>query len=338
MSTEVGWGIVGTGGIATRMASALQEAEGATLVAVSGRTPERAGELGERFGVEAHSEYAALLGDPRVELVYVATPTHLHAEHALAAIEAGKHVLVEKPMALSASDARAMADAAAGAGVRLGVGFHLRCHPVHRKMRELVVAGELGDVVLAQALWGFYSADWSRDSWKMDPERAGAGSLAGLGVHLLDLVPWLVGREVVEVSAMADGPNEDIPVEFLTVALLRLAGGEIGEVISSRRLHGTDDDVTVYGERGRLRGRGTATTEAAGSLEVRTDGAEEVRELPLRDLYALEAEACSGAVREGCDFPASAEDGVRSVELTLAVLESARAGSSVRLGERHPTG
>lgn len=334
MSASVGWGIVGTGGIAGRMASALQEAEGAQLVAVCGRTAERARELGARFGVEGLGDYPALLADPRVELVYVATPTHLHAEHALAAIEAGKHVLVEKPMTLSDTDARELAEAADRAGVRLGVGFHLRCHPVHREIRELVAAGELGGVVLARALWGFYSADWSRDSWKMDPERAGAGSLAGLGVHLLDLVPWLVGREVVEVTAMADGPNDDIPVEFLTVALLRFGGGEIGEIVSSRRLHGTDDDVTVYCEGGRLRGRGTVTTEAVGSLEVRTDDGEEVREPPLRDLYALEAEACSAAVREGHDFPASAADGVRSVELTLAVLESAATGRTVRVGRR----
>jgi len=331
MDGSVGWGIVGTGGIAARMASALAEAEGATLVGVCGRTPERARELGERFGVEGHAGYAAFLADARVELVYVATPTHLHAEHALAAIEAGKHVLVEKPMTLSVSDARELAVAAERAGVRLGVGFHLRCHPAHRELRELVAAGELGGVVFAQALWGFYSADWPRDSWKMDPKRAGAGSLAGLGVHLLDLVPWLLGRDVVEVSAMADGPNESIPVEFLTAALLRFSGGAIGEIVSSRRLHGTDDDVTVYCERGRLRGRGTVGTEPVGNLEVRTEGGEEVRELPLRDLYALEAEACSAAVREGRDFPATAEDGVRSVELTLAVLESARTGRTVRI-------
>jgi 1,5-anhydro-D-fructose reductase (1,5-anhydro-D-mannitol-forming) len=301
------------------------------LVGVAGRTDEGARAFGERFAVESHADHAALLADPRVELVYVATPTHLHAEHALAAIEAGKHVLVEKPMALSVADARAMAEAAASAGVRLGVGFHLRCHPVHREMRELVAAGELGEVVLAQALWGFYSADWSRDSWKMDPQRAGAGSIAGLGVHLLDLVPWLVGRDVVEVTAVSDGPEQGFPVEFLTLALLRFAGGALAEIVSSRRLHGTDDDVTVYCEGGRLRGRGTATTEPVGKLEVRAGGEEDVREPPLRDLYALEAEACSAAVREERDFPASAEDGVRSVELTLAVLESVRTRSSVRI-------
>lgn len=336
MDAPVGWGIVGTGGIAARMAAGLQEAEGARLVSVCGRTPERARELAERFGVDPHGDYTAFLADPQVELVYVATPTDLHAEQTIAALEAGKHVLVEKPMALSVSDARDMAEAAGQAGVRLGVGFHLRCHPVHREMRDLVAEGRVGDVVLAQALWGFYSADWSRDSWKMDPARAGAGSLAGLGVHLLDLVPWLVGREVAEVTAVSDGPNESIPVEFLTAALLRFEGGALGEVISSRRLHGTDDDVTLYCEGGRLRGRGTATTEAVGSLEVRTGGEEDVREPQVRDLYALEAEACSAAVREGRDFPASAEDGVRSVQLTLAVLESAAAGSSVSLDGRRP--
>lgn len=326
---SVGWGIIGTGGIAGRMATALQQADGAKLVAACGTSHEKAQDFVSRFGGHGYAELAALLDDAAVEIVYVASPTHLHAEQAIAAAQAGKHVLVEKPMALTTEEAMAMAEAAREAGVRLGVGFHLRYHPVHRAMRELIVSGELGGVVLAQALWGFYSADWPRDSWKMDPQRAGSGSLAALGVHMIDLLRFLVGREVTAVAAFSDGPEQGFPVEFLTAAVLRFEGGAIAELVSSRRLDYTDDDVTVYLDAARLRGAGTVSTEPVGVLELRTADGEEVRELPLRDLYALEAEACSAAVREGRDFDASAGDGVASTVILQALLESARSGQSV---------
>lgn len=333
MAASVGWGIVGTGGIATRMAAALEAATGATLVAVCSRDAERAAALGGRYGAKGYAEYPALLADPAVELVYVATPTDLHAEHALAAASAGKHALVEKPMALTVEDAQEMAAAANRAGVRLGIGFHLRHHPVHRAMRDLIASGEIGDVVLVQAMWGYYSADWPRDSWKMDPARAGSGSVAALGVHLIDLIRWLAGREVVEVSAISDGPDEGFPVEFLTAALLRFEGGAFAELVSSRRLRCTDNDVTVHCDGGRLKGLGTVGTEPVGALEIRRDEGTEVREPHLRDLYTLEAEACSSALREGGDFPATAIDGIVSVAISQAMLESGRAGRTVRVAQ-----
>lgn len=328
---SIGWGIIGLGGIAGRMAAALQAADGAELVAVCSRDRTKAEEACANFGGRPYDDYSAMLADPALELVYIATPTHLHAAQAIAAAEAGKHALCEKPMALSVRDAEAMALAAERAGVRLGVGFHLRVHPVHLAMRELIGTEEIGAPVLAQGMWAFYSADWSRDSWKMDPERAGSGSIAGVGVHVLDLVRWLVGREIVNVRALSDGFSGEYPVEFLTASLLDFGDGVFGEAISSRRLRNSDDGVTVYCEHARLRGLGTMTTEPIGSLEIVRDGGGEVREVDIRDLYTLEAEACSAAVRNGTEFPATALDGVRSVELVAAVLESARRGTSVQL-------
>jgi 1,5-anhydro-D-fructose reductase (1,5-anhydro-D-mannitol-forming) len=327
----VGWGIVGLGGIATRMAQAVEAAEGAVLAAVCSRSLEKADEFTARFGARAYVEYAAMLADDAVDVVYVASPTYLHVEHTIAAARAGKHVLVEKPMALSVEDAEAMAAAAEQSGVRLGVGFHLRQHPVHVAMRDLIGQGGLGDVVLAQALWGFYSADLPHDSWKMDPARAGGGSVTALGVHMIDVLRWLVGHEVVEVSAVCDGPNDSIPVEFLTMAYLTFEGGTVATFVSSRRLKNTSDDLVLYCTQGRLRGIGTMTTEPVGALEIVRGDETELVEPSIRDLYTLEAEACSAALRDGTDLPATATDGVRSVEITAAVLESSRSGRAVRL-------
>jgi 1,5-anhydro-D-fructose reductase (1,5-anhydro-D-mannitol-forming) len=315
----------------SRMAGAIAGAEAAELAAVCSRTPERAAEVAVAFGARGHSEYEALLADPGVDAVYVATETHLHAARAVEALRAGKHVLVEKPLALSVEDARAVARAAEETGLRAGVGFHLRVHPVHVALRDLLGSEWVGPAVLAQALWGYYSAHWSPESWKMDPRRAGAGSLAGLGVHLIDLLRFVLGSEPVEVVAVSDGPGDERPVEFTTAATLVFASGALAQLVSSRRLRNTEDSLRVYADEARLDAVGTLTTEPAGRLELTRAGETEVRDLPLRDLYELEIEACSAAIEAGRELPATALDGVRSVEILAAVLESARTGAAVAL-------
>src|SRR6266508_1896419 len=129
---EVGWGIVGLGGIAERVARAIGAAEGATLAAVCSRTAERAETFAREFGAaRSYSDYSAFLSDEAVSLVYIATPNALHAHQTIEALGAGKHVLVEKPMALTVEDAERRVETARSRGLRLGVGFHLRHHPVH---------------------------------------------------------------------------------------------------------------------------------------------------------------------------------------------------------------
>ena len=326
---SVRWAVVGLGGMGARMAGAVAEAAGAELVAVCSRNAERAAEIGGPLGAHAVAGFAELLADPDVDAVYLATETYRHAEQAVAAAQVGKHVLVEKPMAVSTVDARAMHEAAERAGVLLGVGFHLRVHPVHAGIRDLVGTEGVGAAVFAQALWGHYSAHWSRDSWKMNPAHAGSGSLAGMGVHLVDLLRFVLDDEIVETVAVADGPNEERPVEFLTAATLAFEGGALAQLVSGRRLRATDDSLTVYCDDARLRGAGTVSTEPGGQLEIAREDGAEVRELPVRDLYTLEIEACSTAIRAGTAFPATTTDGVRSVEIVAALLASAQNGRSV---------
>ena len=142
----IGWGIVSTGRHPdTKMAPAINAADGASLAAVMSRDMGRAEAFAQKHGsASAYDDLDALLRDPAVDVVYIASPNALHAEQAVRAAEAGKHVLVEKPMALSVDDAQRMIDACDSAGVRLGVGFHLRAHEGHQRLRTLVADGALG--------------------------------------------------------------------------------------------------------------------------------------------------------------------------------------------------
>jgi 1,5-anhydro-D-fructose reductase (1,5-anhydro-D-mannitol-forming) len=165
----------------------------------------------------------------------------------------------------------------------------------------------------------------------MNPALAGAGSIMGLGVHLIDLLGWLVGREVLEVTALTDGPNERFPVEFLTAAVLRFDGGALAQITCSRRLPNGANSVTVYATGGRLDGLATLSMDPSGHFTLTSGDTTIVRRPALRDLYALEVEAFSRALQGEADSGASATDGVQSVAITSAVLESARTGRAVQV-------
>lgn len=329
----LGWGMVGLGSVATRVAQAISIVDGCALAAVCSRDPGKAAAFGQRFAAtSSYANYEDILGDSAVDAVYIATPNGLHASQAILALEAGKHVLVEKPMALTVEDARRMVEVAHHHGRRLGVGFHLRYHPVHQEMRRSVSAGEVGEVVFAQALWGSYSPDFwqsARDRWQMNASLAGGGSIMGLGVHLIDLLRWIVGQEIIEVAAFTDGPNDQFPVEFLTAALLRFENGALAEFTSSRRLPNGANGVSVYGTEGRLDGQATLSMDARGQYGITRGPATTITQLPLHDLYAQEIDAFCRAVQNGAEVGATGEDGVRSVAVTVAVLESARTGRAV---------
>jgi 1,5-anhydro-D-fructose reductase (1,5-anhydro-D-mannitol-forming) len=322
--------------MAARIAGAIRLADGAVLHAVSSRDPDKAASFAAEH--EAARHYAALedlLEDGDVDALYIATPNHLHAQQTLAALGAAKHVLIEKPMALTVSDAEAMVDRARAVGRLLGVGFHLRHHPVHREIKRVLDTGVLGELAFATSLWASYGPGLAqeRDRWLMRPLLAGGGSIMGLGVHEVDLLRWLVGQEISEVIAMTDGPSEQYPVEFITAATLRFSGGVIAQLVSSRRLPSAANSLSIYGSAGRIDGTETLGMATTGELRIVRGTETTITRIPLQDAYLAEIEAFSRAAESGGPFEASGEDGARVVAATVAIAESAASGQLVRVAD-----
>ncbi|HEY3229288.1 MAG TPA: Gfo/Idh/MocA family oxidoreductase, partial [Roseiflexaceae bacterium] len=203
MSTgELGFGIVGAGMVARYHATAIGRIAGARLVAVCRADAARAPEAEARFGVPCETSYEALLARPDVDVVCICTPSGQHAAQAIAAARAGKHILVEKPMALTLADADAMIAARRTAGVLLAVALQRRSDPVYHSVRAAIEDGALGRLTLGAVgvpymrPQSYYdSAAW-RGTWALD----GGGALMNQGIHLLDLLLWYMG-DVVEVQA-----------------------------------------------------------------------------------------------------------------------------------------
>ncbi len=201
--SKLGIAIVGTGmiGAVHRRAALLA---GATVRGVAGSSPERAKDVAQAWDVpRAYRDVEEALADPQVQVVHVCTPNHLHRAMAQAALEAGKHVICEKPLATTLEDARALAALAASTGLVATVPFVYRYHPVVREARARIAAGELGPLRL---IHGSYLQDWLLDpasnNWRVDPALGGASRVfADIGSHWCDLVEWVSGERFVDVSA-----------------------------------------------------------------------------------------------------------------------------------------
>ena len=188
----IGWGIIGVGDVTERKAApAIFRAADSDVVHVMRRDPERARDFAARHGVARWStDASAVVEDPEVTAVYIATPTATHAEYAIAAARAGKHVLVEKPMAMSAPEATRMVEAAEDAGVHLWVAYYRRELPRFAKVRELLDAGVLGRPLSVHTTWR-KPTDFT--GWRWDPERNRGGEFYETACHTLDVLDHLLG-------------------------------------------------------------------------------------------------------------------------------------------------
>src|SRR5688500_16256119 len=228
------------------------------LVAIGGRDATAAGDMARRFDWHhVETDWRALVARPDVDLVDICTPGDTHAEIAIAALEAGKHVLCEKPLANTVDEARSMADAAERArerGIRSMVGFTYRRVPAIALARQLVREGRIGELRHVRAQ---YLQDWLVDpesplTWRLQKDRAGSGALGDIGAHIIDLAHFITGEHVAGVSAVTETFVRERPLPAAVHGLSASAGTGRGPV--------TVDDAAIFV--GRLSGGALATFEA----------------------------------------------------------------------------
>ena len=339
----LGWAIIGAGMHPhLKIAPAMQVAGDTKLVAVYSRDRKRAETFAQNHNAEAgYDSVDALLQDSRVDAVFVASPNSLHAAHTLQAARAGKQVMVEKPMATKLEDALTMVRECRARGVKLGTGFELRQNPGHVLARDLIAEGILGRVVLAQGQWGRgvrgqreHQPRAGLREWWEQPELIGDASvMMGLGVQVVDLLRFLLGREVTEVIAMTDGQTTQQPLENLATMSLRFDGGVIATVCCGRMLPDTQNDFTVYGTDGRITGQATLWEARQGRVEVVSESVNRTEVYPFHYLanFISELEDFHLAVEEDREPSASGLDGLQVTQVTSAMVKSARTGRAVKL-------
>lgn len=343
---SLGWAIAGIGSHADlKLAPAMNLADDARLVAVYGRDQGRADAFAEKHGADAaYSDLDALLADSRVDALFVASPNHLHAPQTIKAAAAGKHVLSEKPMANSVTDAAAMVSACRDHGVKLGLGFELRFHPAHLWARKIIDGGTIGRIRLAHGQWGrgnrgepeHLPRTGLREWWETPQLIGDASVLVGLGVHVFDLFRFLLREEVVEVVALTDGQTTHQHLEHIATIALRMSGGTIAQVMCGRMLPDTQNDLALYGSDGRFATKETVWEARLGRAEVvsATVNDNEAYEYDYLANFVAELNDFRDALESDRDPSATGEDGLKATQITAAAIESAKTGKVVKVQDR----
>jgi 1,5-anhydro-D-fructose reductase (1,5-anhydro-D-mannitol-forming) len=330
----VGWGIVGTGTHADNvMAPAIALTKGARLVGVVSRDAERAQEFASRHGAgSGWSRYEDLLASPEVDVVLITTPNAQHYEQVIAAARAGKHVLCDKPLALTSQQAAGAVEACRSAGVKLGIDFQMRHCEAFREARRLIAAGIIGDVIVVQA--EVSPGAIPLRGWRTDPSLAGLGAVNNIAIHIYDLLRYILDAEVAEVAAMLN-TGRDPALEELAITLFRFDSGALVYVNGNQNIAFGQNDISIYGTAGRIVGRNLTRHLQEGDMQVVTANEDRVIPYSNMDAYVRVVADMTLAVTEGREPLGTGIDGLRSVQLTEAIACSAREGRLVALDTAH---
>lgn len=249
---EIRFAILGCGTIGDVHARAIAELESAELVAVCDSSPERAREYAAKYGVKAYTDYSELLNNPDIDAISICTPSGMHAEQSIKALKADKHVLVEKPMALTAKDAKAVCDAADASDKTLSVVFQMRYTEDIAYIKRVIDEGRLGKLTfcdLYMKYWRdptYYAASAWRGTFAMD----GGGALMNQGIHGVDIMHYLCGTPRL-IGARAKTRVHDIETEDTAAALVEYPSGALGVMEASTSSNpGFERRIEINGSRG----------------------------------------------------------------------------------------
>lgn len=313
--------LIGTGRIADgQLAPAIAQADGVQLWSVLSRSADRAARFAEshraKSSVAGHTSLDALLNDPDLDGVVIATPDKLHADQCVTAAMAGKHVLVEKPMVTSLRDADRMIEACDDRGVRLGVAYHLRWHAGHRLVADVVRAGDLGEIRHMRVQWSWLAPD--AGNWRARREVGRWWSLAGVGTHCLDLIRWLMVPTCGEVELVRGVISKAVwrgPHDETAAVALRFESGATAEFCSSVNFE-SPHRMEIYGSEGYAICTNTLGASGAGTIRTRAGQLE----FPIANPYVGEVLDFVRAIRDDATPAVDGREGRRNVELLLQVI------------------
>jgi 1,5-anhydro-D-fructose reductase (1,5-anhydro-D-mannitol-forming) len=326
------WGLIGASTIAREWVIGAIRATGGEVVSVMSSDAAR----GKAYAVEngiakSVTDVAALVGDPEVEAVYISTTNELHRDQTIKAAKAGKHVLCEKPLAMSIEDARGMVAAAKEAGILLGTNHHLRNAATHRAMREAIAAGKIGKPLGARVFHAVYLPPHLQ-GWRLEKPQAGGGVILDITVHDTDTLRFVLDDDPVEAIAFSQrGGMGKAGLEDAVMGVIRFSSGVIAQFHDGFTTKYAETGFEVHGTDGSLVGRNVMTQRPVGTVVLRNSDGECELKLDHRNLYETALLAFHNAIAGKGAPSASGEDGVWSLATGLAVARAAATGTAVKI-------
>jgi 1,5-anhydro-D-fructose reductase (1,5-anhydro-D-mannitol-forming) len=326
----VRFGIAGFGLHAVkRLMPGFARSKNCRVTALSRRDITEAKKSAAEYGIPlAFDSVADLCASPEVDAVLVTTPNSLHLADVLDAVDAGKPVLCEKPLAMNAEECRQMVKAARHKGVLFGVAHVFRFNESVRGLREWVAAGKVGRPVFARSEFSFLADPSHPRRWLYDAKLAGAGPIFDVGVHCIDALRFILQDEVVRVSASALSDERSGDVESAASLTLEFSRGTLGTVMVSYRAE-YRTQIELIGETGVLRADDGLNVEHPIEMQLRRNGAVlETKTASNQLVYTLQVDAFADAVEGKLPFPIPGEEGWQNQEVLDAALRSVKSGKA----------
>jgi predicted dehydrogenase len=329
MRNKVRWGVLGVARIAVqKVIPAMQRGAWSAVIAIASRDRHKAEAAASALGIpKAYGSYEELLQDPEIEAVYNPLPNQLHVPWTLQAIEAGKHVLCEKPLSLTAEEARALLPARDRAGVKVGEAFMVRTHPQWLRTREIIAAGQIGAL---RSIVGFFSF-FNRDPANIrNVPEYGGGALMDIGCYPITTSRLVFGQEPRRVMGLVERDPE-MKIDRLTSAILDFPSGQSILTCSTQLV--PYQRMQLFGTKGRIEVEIPFNAPNDRPCRVFIDngsdlfgGGVRTEEFATCDQYTIQGDVFSRAIREGGEVPVSVEDAIKNMSVIDAIFRSAQSG------------
>ncbi len=317
------WGILGCGNVAEHKGGPpLYSVDESKLIAVMRRDQAKAEDFAERHGAKrAYTDVDKLLSDDEINAVYIATPPNLHCEQTIRAARTGKHILCEKPMAMSVNECQQMVDACSEAGVTLMLAYYRNHYPNVVKMKALMDENAIGDVVLARINCTAYYNPNRKDlkNWRMNPEISGGGVLMDIGSHRISLLQYLMGN-VASVKGFAETVHLEGNVDDSAVFTLRFESGAHAVANINWNVGIGIDDIEVYGTKGCL--RCSPLNSENLTLETKSEGVKTLPQIPLPHTHTGLVQDFVNHIRTGEPIRCTGELGLQTNAIIAKIMQT----------------
>ncbi len=339
MAQKVRWGVIGAGGIADRRTiPGMMLCDNAELVAVMEINMELAEKCRAKWGCKkAYDNEADLLADPEVDAVYIASPVFLHAKQAMAAADAGKHILIGKPLAMTSEEGQKVVEYCKEKGVLIAAGLMMRFGAYVQAMKKAVAEGKIGKPVSGYAQFTCWYPDMP-GNWRQSKKNGGGGSMMDMGVHCIDLLQYILDTKAKDVAAFHDTLTFNYEVEDSSTVLIRMENG--AQCVVQSNFNIPDDAakwrIELFGDQGRLIGDTVIGQVDGGSLDAmflgaqgaydaqqdKKDGKRAAIEVEFGNMYAREVASFSNSILTGAPVEVPAEQAVQVQRVMEAAYRS----------------
>ena len=326
---KVKWGILGVASIATRkVIPGMQKCESAEVVAIASRDLRKAQRAAEDLKIpKAYGSYEELIADPEIEAIYNPLPNHLHVPWSIKAAEAGKHVLCEKPIAMSAAEAETLRSARDKYKVKIGEAFMVKTYPQWLRVRELVRSGKIGDLKSVVTIFCYFNRDDKNVRHKVE---WGGGGLLDIGCYPITLSRWFYGEEPKRVSGALEN-DPDYGTDRLSAGIMEFSSGH--SVFSCGTQVNYYQRMTLLGTAGRIEVEIPFNAPTDKSLLLKVSDAMEfmggkttIEVIPPADQYTIQGDEFSKAIRNDTEVPVPLEDAINNMKVIDAIFRSSSSG------------